>query len=265
MKKLNLVILFLLIIVGGCLRLFFLDQFPPSPNWDEVSLGYNAYSILLTGHDEWGVRLPTIFRAFGDYKLPGFIYLLTPLIQILGLSTFSIRLLSGVSGLFNIFLIFFISHHFTKKYWIAILSAFIMCVSPWSFFVSRVALEANLGLFLFLLGLSLLISKRLLPAILFLGLSAWTYNSFRIFTPLFIILYSVFNYHKIKISILHYSLFIILFIPIFIQLLSSSGQARFYWTTVLDSGAIARINELRSRPGGRLVYNKVTYFTVVFA
>jgi len=31
-------------------------------NWDEVSHGYNAYSILKTGKDEWGKTFPLIFH-----------------------------------------------------------------------------------------------------------------------------------------------------------------------------------------------------------
>lgn len=265
MKKNNLLLLIILIITGAVLRFTLLGQFPPSPNWDEVSLGYNSYSLLLTGRDEWGITLPTIFRAYGDFKLPGFVYLLTPFVGLFGLSSVTIRSLSALAGSLSIFLVYFLGIRITKNRLIAIVSAFLMCVSPWSFFVSRVALEANLGLFLFLLGACLLISKRLSLAIVFLGLSAWTYNSFRIFTPLFLIGYLLIQKKDIKLSIIHYLLFTILFVPIFIQLGSTSGQARFYWTTILDSGAIARINELQSRPGGRLVYNKLTYFGVVFA
>jgi hypothetical protein len=37
--------------------------------WDEASLGYNAWSIALTGRDEHAKFLPyDAFAAFGDYK-----------------------------------------------------------------------------------------------------------------------------------------------------------------------------------------------------
>jgi len=76
MKK-PLLVLLLITLLGGLVRFFWLDRFPVAPNWDEISHGYNAYSILMTGKDEWGNRLPLIFRAFGDYKLPVYIYLTT--------------------------------------------------------------------------------------------------------------------------------------------------------------------------------------------
>ena len=69
--------LLLIVAAGFALRLAAINLIPPSLNWDEVSLGYNAYSLLKTGRDEWGTVLPTIFRAYGDYKLPIYIYLAT--------------------------------------------------------------------------------------------------------------------------------------------------------------------------------------------
>lgn len=50
----------------------------------------------------------------------------------------------------------------------------------------------------------------------------------------------------------------------FIQLLLPSGQARLNWLTILDSGAIVQIDQLQSRPGGRLLYNKASYFLYHF-
>ena len=34
------------------LRFYNITNVPPSLNWDETSIGYNAYSILKTGKDE---------------------------------------------------------------------------------------------------------------------------------------------------------------------------------------------------------------------
>ena len=62
------VLLIIIVILAACLRLVALAWNPASLNWDEVSHGYNAYSILMTGKDEWGQLFPlTNFRAYGDY------------------------------------------------------------------------------------------------------------------------------------------------------------------------------------------------------
>ena len=36
------------------LRVVNLSTNPPELNWDEISMGYTAYSLLETGRDEWG-------------------------------------------------------------------------------------------------------------------------------------------------------------------------------------------------------------------
>ena len=38
----------LIILVAAVLRLWQLGNVPPSPDWDEAALGYNAYSIMQT-------------------------------------------------------------------------------------------------------------------------------------------------------------------------------------------------------------------------
>ena len=55
-------------------RLYKITQTPPSLYWDETSIGYNAYSITQGLKDEWGKMLPVNFRAFGEFKLPVYIY-----------------------------------------------------------------------------------------------------------------------------------------------------------------------------------------------
>ncbi len=70
--------LFIIILLAFILRIFMVWKIPPSLNWDEVSIGYNAYSILETGKDEWGAFMPLHFRAFGEFKLPVHIYASIP-------------------------------------------------------------------------------------------------------------------------------------------------------------------------------------------
>jgi hypothetical protein len=80
-------LLLLILAVAALARILFLSSNPPSLNWDEVSHGYNAYSILKTGRDEWGRLFPlSNFRAYGDYPLALNLYLTIPFIATLGLN-----------------------------------------------------------------------------------------------------------------------------------------------------------------------------------
>ena len=255
-------LLFLILIFGFAIRSAFITDFPPSLNWDEVSLGYNAYSLLKTGRDEWGMALPAIFRAFGDFKLPGYVYADVPFVSTLGLSPLSVRLPSIIAGTFLIFLVYALSRKLSAP---SLLAALLAAISPWSLFLSRVAVEANFGIFLFTFGVTLLLYRRLSWGVIFIALSAWTYNSFRVFSPLFLLSYFLLNRKTVKINPVTVTVILTLFIPVFFQLLSPSGQARYKWLTLLDEGAIAQINQLRQRSGGRLLYNKATYLAYRFS
>jgi len=60
----------LFLIIGIILRFWQLTKYPVSLSMDETAIGYNAYSILKTGKDEWGEFLPLAFKSVGDYKPP---------------------------------------------------------------------------------------------------------------------------------------------------------------------------------------------------
>ena len=53
-----------ILIIAAVLRLWKLGSIPPHLTPDEAALGYNAYSILKTGRDEYGELLPIIFKFF---------------------------------------------------------------------------------------------------------------------------------------------------------------------------------------------------------
>lgn len=183
---------FLLILI--CLlflvtRLYKVDSIPSSVYWDEASIGYNAYSVLTTGKDEWGETLPLHFRAFGEFKLPVYVYSVVVSEFFLGLNTLAVRLPSVVFGLLAVVGLYLLVLELTKQKSVALLSSFLFSTTPWFFIFSRTGYEAVAGLSLFIWAIYLLIksveNKKLLivSTILFIG-SAYSYNSFRILTPL---------------------------------------------------------------------------------
>lgn len=270
--------LFIIIFVTGfILRIIAIEKSPPSLNWDEVSHGYNAYSLLKTGKDEWGVSWPTIFRAYGDYKLPVYIYLTALSESVFGLTTLAVRMPSIISGaLLVLFTYLLVDKLFSKR--VAVVTATLVAIEPWSLFLSRGAFEANLaigfivaGAYFFLKGLRKK-SYLVIASVLF-GLSVWTYNSARIFVPLLIFTLALIYREKLKESfnknkkMLFYSglVLIFFFAPMFVQMINPEGLARYGWTAILDEGAINQINETRTTSElspvlARLRFNKATYF-----
>jgi 4-amino-4-deoxy-L-arabinose transferase-like glycosyltransferase len=273
-----------IILLASVLR-FILPGTPPSLNWDEVSHGYNAYSILTTGTDEWGEFMPIIFRAYGDYKLPAYIYLTAASEFLFGLTIFAVRLPSVLAGIGTVTFTYFLMLEMLNRKpkdnslynynWMASAAALLVAVEPWSFFLSRAAFEANLALFFFVSGIYYFLkfvnannSKfDLLKSALLLGLTVWTYNSYRIFTPLMVLtlcfiykkaLFEIYT-HKKRLVIFASLLLSVFFVPMFIQLGSPVGQARYSWVGILDQGSINNINEARGAGCSRLICNKYTY------
>src|SRR5512141_1077338 len=93
-----------ILMVAVFLRFYQLGSIPASPDWDEAALGYNAYSILKTGRDEYGKFLPLVFRSFDDYKPPLYIYLTVPMVALFGLNVFAVRLSSVLLGTLTVLL-----------------------------------------------------------------------------------------------------------------------------------------------------------------
>src|SRR5437868_4259461 len=98
MKRTTLIILICITLFAGILRLWRLDTVPAGFNIDEAAFGYNAYSILKTGKDEYGTFLPLSLKSFGDYKAAGYAYIDIPFIALFGLNEFSVRLPSAILG-----------------------------------------------------------------------------------------------------------------------------------------------------------------------
>ena len=153
LSSINFPLLGLIVLVAVLLRFSFFGVVPPALNWDEASLGYNAFSILKTGHDEWGRFMPLTFEAFGDYKLPVYIYSAVPFVGILGLNEWAVRLPSMLAGVLSVLLIYWIILIESRNQTWAVTSALLLAVSPWATFLSRIALEANLAFCLFLIGI----------------------------------------------------------------------------------------------------------------
>jgi 4-amino-4-deoxy-L-arabinose transferase-like glycosyltransferase len=178
------------------LRLWKLGSIPPGLTPDEASLGYNAFSILKTGRDEYGELLPLILKSFGDYK-PGFyVYLTIPFVALFGLYEWSVRLPSALAGVVAVWLIYLIVGKLFPKYKLKIvncelriLSAALLAISPWHIHFSRGAWEVNVSLTLTLAGIlfflkSLKISRFLLLSSLFFSLTLFTYQGAKLSTAI---------------------------------------------------------------------------------
>lgn len=282
------------------LRFYHLGINPPSLYWDEASLGYNAYSILKTGKDEHGDFLPlTNFKAFGDYKPPVYIYLSSLSIALFGKNDFSVRFPSAFFGTIAVLCAYFIIKYLLEIFFsennirnnryknLPFLSSFFVAISPWAINLSRVAFEANISWGLFMIALSLFLSflkkqkenltrKSILMIFflpLFFVLPFYTFNSSRIFIPLFlfVLLFFFRKYILKKIFFFIFSgiFFIILLSPLIPHLLSKEGQLRFQEVNIFtDPSPVQLANERISQDNfaiwSKIINNRRIFYTQSF-
>lgn len=191
-KKLTVFLLIVIVLFGAILRLWQLGNEPPSLDWDEVALGYDAYSIYETGKDEFGAVYPVVLRSFDDYKPALYSYLIIPSYKVLGLNAFSVRLPSALFGIATLISVFFLSKILFKRNDISLLTTFILAISPWHIQFSRIAFESNVGLALNVFAATFFLYSFKRPWLLTLaalsaGLSLHVYQSEKVFTPLFML------------------------------------------------------------------------------
>jgi len=195
-RRLVFILLIGIILIAAVLRLWQLGNVPPSPDWDEVALGYDGYSIMQTGRDEFGKFLPVVLRSFDDYKPALYAYLTIPSITIFGLNVIAVRLPSAIFGIISVIAVFFLIRELFERYkykdQLALLSSFLLAISPWSIQFSRVGFESNIGdsfnillVLFFVKGLKR--TWMLSLSAIFAALSIYTYQSEKVFTPLLIL------------------------------------------------------------------------------
>lgn len=236
------ILLLLILILAGILRFFKLGEIPPSLSWDEVAQGYNAYSLGTTGKDEFGRFLPLDYlESFGDFKPVLYTYMAIVPVKIWGLNEFSTRFPSAFFGTLTVLLSYYlVKEMFFKnenKNTLALLTSFFMAISPWHLQMSRVAFEANLGLFLVVLGTYLFLrglnggkTSLFLSALPFAA-TFYTFNSTRAFVPIFLVgLVLLFFKEGKKLwkqGFFFAIFFLLLLLPIIPHLLSPQANLRF--------------------------------------
>lgn len=224
------IILALIIIVALVLRFWQLGNVPISPDWDEAALGYNAYSILTTGRDEYGELLPVMLKSFGDYKPVLYAYTAIPTVFLFGLDTFAVRFPSAFFGTLSVLLTFFLVKELVKNNKIALISAFLLAISPWHIQFSRVAFEANLGVFLNLATVLFFVKGLKKPYLLLFAaatsaLSLYSYQSEKIFAPiLMLILLVIFRKELLSITKKYLSAFFVIGLLIAFPMIFSTIQ-----------------------------------------
>lgn len=237
---------------------------PPAFNADEAAFGYNAYSLLKTGRDEYGAFLPLRLKSFGDFKMPLYSYLSIPFIAVMGLNEMGARALNAFLSLLLPFVVYLLAKELFKKDSYGVVAAFLSATSLGLHIVSRHAHEGYLAAFLTTLTFYLLI--RLLKkvsignVVLFsasLLLMLFSYHPGRLFAGLFFLAACIYAVQQKKLRSLAPLLVLIV---VLIGLFSISDI--FYKPERLksllffsSSGIQLKVQELKTEGGIRYLYH----------
>jgi 4-amino-4-deoxy-L-arabinose transferase-like glycosyltransferase len=140
-----------ILLLGFFLRVFQFPDNPPGVFFDEAAAAYDAFSIIRTGADRWGISFPVYLINWGTGQSVLYSYLSLPSILVFGLSRFSIRLVSLFFGILGLPLIYVT---IKRRFGVgpALVSMLLLAVLPWHVMLSRWALDANLLPFFLMLG-----------------------------------------------------------------------------------------------------------------
>lgn len=264
MNKKIVLILILISAISLFLNIFnYKQSSPPCFNSDEAAFGYNAYSILKTGRDEYGTLLPLRLKSFGDFKLPLYSYFSIPFIAAGGLNEASTRALNSFIAILFPIIVFFLVKEFFKDKRMSLLAALLTSVSLGLHIVGRHAHEAYLTAFLITTALLFFIKilKKTSVANIFLfffftTLSLFSYHPSRIFAGLFFViaLCSAFV-RRIKKTFIIIFIFILICFAITDILYNPARVKNLLFFN--NQGFTLNINQLKTEGGIKPFYNGI--------
>ena len=204
-KKIYLLFLLLIFLTGFSVRFFWHNVSPPGFTADEAVFGYNAYSLLKTGKDEFGASWPIAMRAFGDWRPALYSYLVIPFVYIFGLTEMAVRMPSILLGSATIPVVMGISWILTKNKLVTILAGLTLALSPTHILISRFADMSTLSTFFLGMGAMWFLWWKKKTKHIYLiisaasfGLSALSYHNARVTGPLLVIALTILNLKIVK-------------------------------------------------------------------
>ena len=217
-----------IILLALLLRVVNVTDNPPGFFADEAALGYNAYTILTSGTDEYGEAWPILFRSFDDYKLGVSVYAAVPFVAVFGLTELAVRLVGVTFGVLAVVTTFLLASAVFKSRAVGLSAAFFLATLPWHIHYSRTGFGEmvsflpflTLGLYLFLRGLE---KKELwLASATVLGLTLHTYRSAWVVVPPLVVLLAVMYRRELlanwRIAAYSLALFALISLPILVHL-----------------------------------------------
>jgi len=237
----------------------------PDINEDEAAQGYNTYSVVQTGRDEYE-KIPIRYLSFGENKLPVTGLLSAPLIALFGLNADTIRLPVQLIGISMPILMYLLLIALFQKRSIGYVGAFLTSTNVWIHTMSRHQHEAVVLLAIIMIYLIVAINLKknqsvakmvFLALLYFVGL--YTYHSAKIIMPVLAVWTLILIWKNSRFRLLYlFSAIIATGLFLFTEYLAPNtrvGQLSYFTSSAFVYG----IEEGRRTGGSVLLYNKFSY------
>ncbi|MFZ3301999.1 MAG: hypothetical protein WA152_04775 [Microgenomates group bacterium] len=266
-----------ILILGLLIRIYKITSLPMYG--DELTMVYDSYSVLKTGMDQTGERLPITFKM-GAGRPAGYVYGSIPFVALFGPTEWGVRSLSLLSGLGIIILMYFLGKKLFESQpdlneKVGLWASFLTSISLWDIYLSRAGFEAHFALFLTLFAVVMFLYKKYIAMAFMFGVAAFTYPTFKLTIPLLMFVLMIYQGF---LSVLKNKKFIVAMAILLVfagisvnETLKGTSEVRFASLNILaDSNVkesvIQQINEQRTlsdlpEPLKPLIYNKPLKYT----
>ncbi len=282
-NKLHILLIIFIFGVAAFLRLYQLTNVPPSLYWEEVAVGYDAYSLLKTGKDHHDAVWPIIaIKSFGDWKPTGYFYALLPSLALFGLSDFAVRLPNALAGVLIVIGVAVLAR---KLHLNGLWALAVAAISPWAIQFSRSMWEANFATSLLVWGVIGVFTAKhqwklkrktwilaaVGSALLFVA-AGYTYHAARVIAPILCLSSVIFVYRDlvvrqfsatIKISGIILGTCFILYVPLFLKASSPELSHRFQETSIFGDAAIIEMSNALREQSDMTMFSRIIYHRYV--
>lgn len=251
-------LLLAILILAAIIRLWRLSSNPISLYWDEMDVGYQAYSLVALGKDYFGTPFAIHLHSFADFRTPLYIYATIPFVWALGLTAWAVRLPAALFGILSIWFTYLVTVQMTNRRSAGLVAALIMTVTPWHVQYSRMAFEVTLMLSLFLFGMytfyrGLEQKNWLYASAVSFAFAPWVYSTAKLFVPIFILgLVCIYWRRLVRYSksflVAIGILLVLVGAPIYLDTFFNGGNTRLSQISIFSDSAITdQVNQLRKQ------------------
>ena len=147
----KIIVFWAIMLLAFSVRFLKLGEIPEGINQDEALTGYDAFLLLTTGADHWGIKNPVYLMGWGSGTSVLYALLAKVSFYIFDVNVWALRLPQAVMGLLGCYVFYLTLKLFYDKT-SALTGLFLFSIMPWAVMNSRWGLDANVAPMFWLLG-----------------------------------------------------------------------------------------------------------------